>query len=288
MTSVMVAFGLAVAGVEGVQFQIDSGQSSARLEACVMGTCDDDVSAIQGTIAASFDCPNVPREMSLEDFDISLTDTIDLHLDYGIFGDLFATGTGLGVAHIPPPESFVLVTNGAFTVSATDFVMRGAIAYDASGFVCTYMQNSGYSCSDTIVLDGLTGQGEMTGNIQVSNGTMHLTSSLDITQPLDPNNPDLGTIHLTATIRASAPLPDVNVVKKVKAGCRGGKLKAIAVMRDESLSGQDARFSINDVDYTTTINGSKAKLILPNQTGAQVVRLLDPPNCEGKKTADCG
>ncbi len=273
----------------GIEFQIDPNASSARVELCILSECDSDTSPLEGFITAAFDCPDAPRDISLEDFAIRVRDNIDLHLDYGFLGDIFATGTGVAVLHVGEPEPFAAMSGANFTVFGADYVKEGTIAYEATGIMCSTFQSFGYPCSANFILDTQPpATGDFSGTITVESTQIVLTGNFDIEEPLDPNNPDLGTIRLTASLRAVAARPSTADVLKLKARCRNGQLQATVRMADESHDGETARLTVNGEYFTTTINGDKAKLSLPGRTGAQTVRLIDPPNCQKIKTADCG
>ncbi|GIK17148.1 MAG: hypothetical protein BroJett003_21120 [Planctomycetota bacterium] len=289
LTWVSAAVAGAATGIGGIQFQIDSGASTAQVELCVLGECDSDSSSLTGDMTAVFNCPDAPGEISIEDFEIRVAETISLHLDYGFLGDIFATGEGVAVLHDGPPEPFTPVIGGAFNAPGVAYIKQGRIDYEASGIVCSTMQSFGYPCEATFFLEQQPpAAADLPGSVSVQPAQLVLTGTLDILEPLDPNNPDLGTIRITATIRATAPRPDTGAVRKFKANCRRGKLKSVLVMSDESSDGQTARFSVNDEVFTATIRGDKAKLVLPNRTGMHTVRLLDPPHCEGTRLVDCG
>jgi len=275
--------------IGGIEFQIDPSQSTATLEVCAIGVCDSDSSAMEGSMTAVFDCPDAPGAISLEDYYLALTDDLNIHLDYGFLGDIFATGTDLAVAHDGGPEPFTAVVAGQFNVPAAGYQTHGMISYEATGTVCSIFETNGYPCEATLILDLLPpGEADLPGSVQVTTTELVLTGTLDIVMPIDPNNPDLGTIHITAALRATAPRPDTGDVRKFKTKCRRNKLKLVLGMSDASHDGQTARATVNGAYETFPINGDKGKLILKDRFGVHTARLLDPPNCEGEKTADCG
>ena len=72
-----------------VDLQVDPAQSNAVVELCMNfgGTeCDSDSSPVAGDATISLDCLTNPANLTLHDFDFLLTEDLDLHLVFTIFG----------------------------------------------------------------------------------------------------------------------------------------------------------------------------------------------------------
>jgi len=213
MTTSLVALVTLTAGLipAGIRAPVDPSTSFITVELCVQGECDTDTSPIAGFLEVALRCLNAPSDISLHDFDLLATETLDFHLDYGFLGDIFATGTGLGIYHADPGphNAFVPVVAGQYTFVGVPYLKRGGVQYDAQGLICGIIQGLGLPCQATINLadDPPSTADSMTGSITVAGGNMHLSFTLEFSEPLDPNNPSLGTISGTAVVNGSAPLP---------------------------------------------------------------------------------
>ena len=78
-------------------------------------------------------------------------------------------------------------------------------------------------------------------------------------------------------------------IKKFKTSCRRGKLKAILVFLDESHDGQQISFSVAPGigEFNATINRTKAKRVLRDQSGERTVSLLYPESCVEPRSTTC-
>jgi len=81
---VACAAGLGAVGsvsAAAIEVPLDPSQSSVLVELCVVGECDMDSSPITGSVTIELDSYNVPTQITLHDFNLALTDSIDLLID---------------------------------------------------------------------------------------------------------------------------------------------------------------------------------------------------------------
>ncbi len=188
---------------------IDEATSSVTVEVCIPGGCDSDVSSVSGFTTVALDDGVAAALMELHDFDYALTDTVNINISV-FLGGLTAAGEDLRLFFATPGEPV-----GPADIVATDFEFlgvptnsEGSVAYNASGSVCLALQAASQPCSDTRDLsEQETGSGDISGTLVIAGGVATLTVTPDIEVPLDPDTPDLGTLHVTGTITGSAPIP---------------------------------------------------------------------------------
>jgi hypothetical protein len=188
---------------------IDEAASSVTVEMCIPGGCDSDTSAVSGYTEIALDDNFTPTLIALHDFDLSLTDTIDINISI-LFGELTASGTDLRLLYATPevPTGPVPVEGGAFLFVEVPTYAEGIITYDATGTVCVALQAAGLPCTDTINLadEGMQ-TGDMDGTIVVEDGIATLTFNTSIEVPLDPENPELGSLWISGVVTGSTPAP---------------------------------------------------------------------------------
>jgi hypothetical protein len=212
--AMVAACGLAVpasAAVGPITIPIDQAQSSVNVRLCLIGSCANDTSPVTGNFVVSLNARSAPSQISLSNFNLSLTESLTLNISFGFLGRFNSTVNGLRVRYATPGTVLgpVAITNDAFTFANVPTLQEGTLVYTSTGIVCSALQNAMRPCNDTI---NLADQGQTTteavgGTITVANGIVTLLGTINTTQPLDPANPDLGTITITGTIRGSAPLP---------------------------------------------------------------------------------
>lgn len=197
-----------------VTIPIDKGMSTIIGTLCVVGECDTDSSNVTGAIEVSLDDGDVPTEITLHDFDLFLTSTLNYHivLYFGPFpiGTLDATVANLSLHYAEPGTPFgpVPLIGDGFSWIGVPTDMLGVISYTASDAMCTLMKGMGVPCVGTIDLGTLgTQNADLGGTLTVQDGIATITFSPDVTVPIDPDNPDLGNVTITGTITGSAALP---------------------------------------------------------------------------------
>lgn len=179
---------------------IDPAQSVLYFELCVTGVCATDSSAVTGTVTIDLDSIDSPAQIWLYDFDLYLTDDLHWYLSWGWLGNLTADATGVAVHYAYPgtPLGPAAITSGSYTFFDVPTTSEGIITYHATGIPCFALQGSGLPCDDTKNLadQGIQLADQFAGNIASQNRVVTLSSQIDMTTPLDPNNPSLGTLHV--------------------------------------------------------------------------------------------
>ncbi len=179
---------------------IDPAQSVLYFELCVSGTCSTDSSAVTGTVTIDLDSIDNPAQIWLYDFDLNLTDNLHWYLSWGILGNLTADASGVAVHYAYPgtPLGPAAITSGSYTFLDVPTTAEGVIIYHAVGLPCWALQGAGLPCDDTMNLadQGIQLADQFSGNISSQNRVVTLSSQIDMTTPLDPNNPSLGTFHV--------------------------------------------------------------------------------------------
>lgn len=190
---------------------VNQSQSSITVTLCVAGPCDTDTSPVAGESWIKLDSYSSPTTLTVYDFNYSLTQNLNFYLSWGIFGHLTATGSNLVLDYATPfvPQAPAAVTGNAFAVVGVPSNMTGTVAYSATGLACTALQGAGYPCADTINLaDQGTQTGDMSGTITISpTRVVTLVSQPNVSGPLDPTNPSLGTLSAAGTITGQVTVP---------------------------------------------------------------------------------
>ena len=211
---------------------LDPAQSHVDVTLCVtLGStvCDTDGSAVAGFVVLDLDCLTMPGAVSVHDFDLQLTDSIDLNLDFGfIIGRLDSSTANMAVAYAAPgtPRPAVPIAAGAFTDPQVPIDARGTLTYAATGGIppfdiCTLLTASGVPCNDVIDLSLVPlNPTDLAGTVAVSGRDITLTLDVQVTVPLDPANPSLGTLSMVGSVVATGttPLPDIATFVAVLTG----------------------------------------------------------------------
>jgi hypothetical protein len=195
----------------GFRVPVDQATSSMSVQICVLGTCDSDSSPLGGFMDVAMAPMGGPSSLALRNFDVQTLGTLDFNLNYFILGKIVATGTGLAITHASPgtAQPFFPITAGTCTVTNVPYLKRGTVQYTASGTVCGLLTQQGQPCQSTIDLsqDAATTLQAVTMSVEVAAGTVHISGAIAFSEPIDADNPGLGTISGTAVLSGSAPLP---------------------------------------------------------------------------------
>jgi len=221
MRSILAFLILAVFGTElaatPFTIPINQNNSSISVELCVLDECDSDSSNVSGFAVAALDDPEAPTQVTLHDFNFALTSSIDLSITIFLgpipIGSIDITGSGLSISH---PDGFPAVgpaplVNGMFSLTEVPADLLGTIEYSATGTICVALDGAGLPCDDLINLaDFGTQAGDMAGTLMINPNNDFAQLKLDpsISTPLDPMNPDFGTITVAGSVKGSA-LPPV-------------------------------------------------------------------------------
>jgi hypothetical protein len=210
--TVCVCGWLAVAsGATPFDVPMDSAQSVLYFELCIAGKCATDSSAVTGTVTIDLDSIDNPAQIWLYDFDLHLSDNLHWYLSWGFLGSLTADATGVAVHYANPgvPMGPEPITASAFTFVGVPANSEGVVTYHATGIPCYALQGAGKPCDDT---ENLADQGtqiadQFGGTVTAQNRVVTLMTTMDMTTPLDPNTPGLGTFHVYGTVRGSVYVP---------------------------------------------------------------------------------
>lgn len=253
--------GLACAAVP-VSTTIDPNQSKLTVEINLPLGSDSDESPTSGTIDIELDDAGNPAAVTLFDLQAVLDETIDLSINTGLFGAFNATGTSISVryADAPTPLGPVPVdAMGDATFLAVPFATDGIVAYTATGLICAGLQGQSLPCSDTIDLAlEPNNSGDIDGNVTVVGSTVTLTAALDVTVPLDPMDPGLGSFRVFGTIVATGEADSPPCVADVTTtGTSNGVPDGVVDLSDFSffLSLWSAGSPSADVTTSGTSNG---------------------------------
>ncbi|MCC6283767.1 MAG: hypothetical protein IT439_00485 [Phycisphaerales bacterium] len=211
-SSVLLAAGALPLAAQPFDLPVDSSQSSVRVELCIPAGCDDDTSPVSGFMRLSLDSVDQPGAVTLHDFEFNLTEQIDLLINAGPFvGRLTATGSNLSVFdQLGGPLGPVIVDeDDTFGFTDVPAAASGTMAYTATSLICAALSASGLPCSDTINLADQGGQivDSIGGTLTSAARTVTVVSMIDLTMPIVPDDPSVGTIHITGTIRGSVFVP---------------------------------------------------------------------------------
>lgn len=217
MRTLLVTAGLAIAAVSAVEatpirIPVDQSQSSVSVTLCVAGKCDTETSPVSGEAWIKLDSySSAPASLTIYDFTFSLVNNLNFSLSWGILGSLTATASNVAIHYDTPfiPQPSTPVVGGAYTAPNVPTNTTGNVAYQAVGIPCAVLQAAGMPCADTKNLaDQGTQTSDINGAVTVSAGrVVTFVSQPNISGPLDPNNPDLGSLTLSGTIRGSVTVP---------------------------------------------------------------------------------
>jgi len=188
---------------------IDQSQSSITVRLTILGSSATDTSPVTGYYKLDVNRLSGPTQVGLTDFRAALTRNLTLNVNLGLLGRFNSNANNLVVYYEHPGTLFgpVPINANAFTFTGISTLSTGTLVYTATGFVCTQLQSSGQPCASTIDLANQPPSPQtVTGTLTVNNGIALVNGAIDSTQPLDPNNPALGTIRVTGTIVASGPI----------------------------------------------------------------------------------
>jgi hypothetical protein len=169
-TALLVSWFVGTAFATPFDVPINPSQSTLNVQLCVAGSCATDSSPVSGTLTIDLDSIDNPAQIWLYDFDLHLNDNLHWYISWSFLGNLTA---------------------------------------DATGVPCYALQGAGHPCTDS---QNLADQGTQTadqfgGTVTSQNRVVTLSNQMDITSPLDPNNPSLGTIHVYGTARGQVYVP---------------------------------------------------------------------------------
>lgn len=190
-----------------IEISVDTGLSTVNVQYCLGTSCSTDTSAVEGTTLIRLDSVAAPTMIQQDDFFYALTETINIAIT-----GLTATGTNITLDYATPglPQGpMVLGPGGMFSFLDVPANQSGMINYAATGTTCFLLTLAGFPCTDAIDLaqQGSTA-GDIAGTVTVLPGrVVRLTSQPNISGPINPANPALGTLTITGTIVGEAVVP---------------------------------------------------------------------------------
>ncbi len=200
-----------VATASVVEIPLDVANTSVDVTVCVLGSCDSDASPATGLVRLDLDSISAPTSATLLDFSMALTESIDIYVSLGLLGSLTAYAPDVTLAYATPgtPNGPVPLVGGDASFPSVPVQLDGSLDYDATGVVCSLMQGAGYPCSS--VLDLGTTEPDIADplvmHITSQNRGISVQSVVQVTVPLDPNNPGLGDTTVLATLNGSVYVP---------------------------------------------------------------------------------
>jgi hypothetical protein len=196
-----------------IELQVDQSQSSVEVELCVTSlftVCESDTSPVAGTFIVALDCPIAPSSVSVHDFALSLTEDINLVLNFSIFGELASTGSNVGLTYADPgnPLAPVPLVGDTFMVTGVPAEAEGQLTYVATGAVCTMLDLLGFLCTDTVDLSTVALDPiNIGGTLTVSGDDVTLTLGIGVSGPVLPDAPDVAVMSMMAVIVAHGMVP---------------------------------------------------------------------------------
>ncbi|MBX3365076.1 MAG: hypothetical protein KF866_09950 [Phycisphaeraceae bacterium] len=202
---------VALGAPDPVGIPLDTTTSLVTVEVCIPGGCDSDTSRVSGFLIFQLDDIDAPGQATLREFRLFLMDQIDIDINLGFIGRLRATGNSIDIQHALPltPVGPVPIENDEFLFEDVPSRTAGLVAYNATGAPCLAFQSAGRPCVSTIDLAtlGPTTIEQFSGTLVSANRIIDVESDIDLTIPLDANNPSLGTLRVVGTVRGSAFVP---------------------------------------------------------------------------------
>lgn len=214
----ILALAVPATGARGETFSvpIDSSTSSVTITLNLLGGSATDSSPVAGFMNLKLEIVSSPMQATLNDFDFVLTEPIVLNISYGfpIFGNFNSTLTDYRLYYATPgtPTGPAAIgAGGAFAFLNVPALQEGMLNYNATGGVCTIFQINSIPCTSSV---NLADQPDVTisqmgGTLTSAGRVVSIVSTFDETSPIDPSNPNLGSIRLVGTIRGSVFVPPI-------------------------------------------------------------------------------
>ena len=192
----------------GPLFEVPIGPDHSALtaELCLGEVCDSDESNVTGTVTPQLNTLDDPTAISLFDFELALTDDLNLELNWGFFGSLTSTTANVVVRHPSPgvPVGPVALAASEFLFTNIPLRLEGTLSYTAIGIPCGFLEAVGLSCSHTYELAALSAQvGDFAGTITINDRTVSLVSQIDMVL-LE----EMATVRVSGVIQGQVFVPE--------------------------------------------------------------------------------
>jgi len=203
---------VSTASAQQIEIPFDPSASDVEVTLSVQGATDTDTSPITGRVLIDVEELTDPVQFVVLDLRIDATEPIEHDLDFGFLGSFSQTTNDLSVADASPgiPSVPASVSGGMYALPSLDVAILGNGEFDATGTICTLLQGQDLPCSGTADLS----QGQpvaaenITGTLSVEGGVLMFTALIDVTVPLDPTDPSLGSVAVSGFAAGSAAVPE--------------------------------------------------------------------------------
>ncbi len=191
--------------------------SSVTATLTVQGQSGTDTSPIAGSMRIRLDSAGTPASIELHDFAFQALEPLNISIIFRIFtipiGSILVNATDVSVEYATPGVIMgpvPIVANG-FEFSDVPANSDGSAGYTATGTVCTLLQaqTPPADCSGTLDLaeTGTQNASSLPGTITISGRTATVSGSINISGPIDPENPDLGVLAISGTFVGTGQIP---------------------------------------------------------------------------------
>ncbi|MBX3394137.1 MAG: hypothetical protein KF841_02090 [Phycisphaerae bacterium] len=244
-----------------IEIDVDTGLSSVTVQYCLGANCANDSSPVIGLTVLKLDSIASPAQIQLHDFFFALTEDIQLNLT-----GLSAVGAGMMFEYATPgvpTEPEPVGPGGGFSLFDVPANQSGIVSYTATGTTCLLLTFAGYPCAGAIDLSQQGTQlGYFTGIVETLPGrVVRLTLHPEISGPLDPANPALGTVSITGTVVGMAAIPlrgDANLDGAVDAA---DIQPFVDTLLDPGAQSWQRRFAVDMDDDDTFDSFDAARLV---------------------------
>ncbi len=196
---------------------LNQAQSSVSATLTVQGQSGSDTSPIAGTMRVRLNAALLPSSIELHDFDFHATESLDISIIYRVFGitigSIVVHANNVAVTYAAPGviEGPVPIAANAFTFTDVPANSAGDANYTATGTVCTLLQsqNPPQPCTGAMNLadSGTQNASTLPGTVSISGRTATVSGSINISGPLDPANPSLGSLAIVGAFVGSGTIP---------------------------------------------------------------------------------
>ncbi len=214
---VAVAFASPALAEPAFDIIVNQAQSNVSATLTVQGQSDSDTSPISGSLRIRLNAAANPTSIELHDFMLNVVNPLNFNIVYTFFGvpigSINVNANDVAVEYGAPGivEGPVPIASSSFAFTDVPANSSGNASYTATGTVCTLLQsqNPPQPCNGALVLDetGSQNASELPGTISIVGRTATITGSINISGPLDPANPDLGSLSISGTFVGSGQIP---------------------------------------------------------------------------------
>jgi len=200
-------------------FDITLDQSASTVSATltVQGQSDSDTSAVSGRFRVRLDSAGSPQSIELHDFMLTIVDPLNFNIVFRVFnipiGSIVVAASDVAVDYASPGviQGPVPLIAGEFSFSDVPANSSGMASYTATGTVCTLLQaqTPPQPCNGMLDLSetGTQTASALPGELTIVGRTASLSGTISISGPLDPENPDLGSLLIAGSFVGSGQIP---------------------------------------------------------------------------------